>query len=170
MMADTGGRDVTVEFSDWGLSLHRQQVLAREITDLLARVLDIDDRDAVNVRSTATGPVISLSAGCCSSGGFPPSPGSPSCSPGRAVLLSGAFPRVPALLVIPSAPGRGSRPAALISLAVFGSLRWGEHARTGRASVIPQTGPAHRRPGSNRPGGAVTITKLNTGQITQASL
>ncbi|MEZ0364461.1 4-oxalocrotonate tautomerase family protein [Mycobacterium sp. pUA109] len=51
MLADTGGRDVTVEFSDWGLSLRRQQVIAREITNLLARLLDLgDDLDAVNVR------------------------------------------------------------------------------------------------------------------------
>lgn len=50
MMVDTGGRDVTVEFSDWGLSLRRQQVIARAITDLLARLLDVEDLSAVNVR------------------------------------------------------------------------------------------------------------------------
>lgn len=30
MMADTGGRDVTVEFSDGGLSLRCQRVIARK--------------------------------------------------------------------------------------------------------------------------------------------
>jgi phenylpyruvate tautomerase PptA (4-oxalocrotonate tautomerase family) len=50
MMADSGGRDVTVEFSDWGLSLRRQKVIARELTDVLARLLDVEDTDAVNVR------------------------------------------------------------------------------------------------------------------------
>jgi phenylpyruvate tautomerase PptA (4-oxalocrotonate tautomerase family) len=50
MMADTGARDVTVDFSDWGLLLRRQQVIARAITDVLAQVLDLEDLDAVNAR------------------------------------------------------------------------------------------------------------------------
>ncbi|MBV8863722.1 MAG: hypothetical protein JO082_12045 [Mycobacterium sp.] len=50
MMADSGGRDVTLEFSDWGLSLRRQKVIAHELTDALSRLLGVEDIDAVNVR------------------------------------------------------------------------------------------------------------------------
>ncbi len=39
-----------MEFSDWRLSLRRQQVIARELTNLLAGLLDVEDTDAVNVR------------------------------------------------------------------------------------------------------------------------
>ena len=41
------------------------------LTEVLARLLAVEDIDAVDCGSTVTGPVIALSAACCWPGGSP---------------------------------------------------------------------------------------------------
>jgi hypothetical protein len=48
---DRGERDVTMEFSDWGLHARMQRRLARELTPVLAKLFAMEQQlDHVNIR------------------------------------------------------------------------------------------------------------------------
>jgi phenylpyruvate tautomerase PptA (4-oxalocrotonate tautomerase family) len=51
LMRDRAEKDVTMEFSDWGLSLNHLRLLARELTPVLAKLFGMEGQlDHVNIR------------------------------------------------------------------------------------------------------------------------
>ena len=65
MMTERAEREVTMEFSDWGLNERRQRRLAHELTPLLARLFDLEGRaEHVNIRFHPYAPTDFAVAGC----------------------------------------------------------------------------------------------------------
>jgi hypothetical protein len=50
--AERGRVDITVEISDWGMSVRQQKKVARLLTPVLAELFDVspEDRDGINLR------------------------------------------------------------------------------------------------------------------------